>query len=421
MGKSTGLVYFVPAPVNFMDPYWIGFTALMSSLLGILTLQYLTAHPLRLGRAGFQLGGALILFIGSLAQSPESLVLNIAVSFASFAAGYLFSAWKFLDMKDERYIPELIREEGDKGDGHIAVIYFTHGEPETYSPIGWINQFKEFDEQGIKFIPFPFRPLFINALRKSYLRVGKSNHRSTHADMLISLERLFRESGDNLTRFYVSFLDDEPRPDAAVIQALNDGASRIIVSEVFLTISNHTAEGKELIKELDITERFGVPVEYTGPLWDSETLRSMFVERANTNLGGFTKEETGILLVGHGQPDEWDVEWATETEQETSFRQEILRLLASDGYLLENLSLAWMEFKSPKPAKKVEEFIKNGVKQVLYFSAAISADAIHSQYDVPELVHEAKIPSEVVTKNLGAWNNDPIVIQAIKEKIDRIF
>jgi sirohydrochlorin ferrochelatase len=239
--------------------------------------------------------------------------------------------------------------------------------------------------------------------------------------MLISLERRFREGGDDSTRFYVSFLDDEPRPDAAVVQALNDGASRIIVSEVFLTISNHTAEGKELISELDVTEKFGVPVEFTGPLWDSGTLRSMFVERANANLGEFTKEETGILLVGHGQPDEWDVEWATETDQETSFRQEILGLFAKDGYMPENLSLAWMEFKDPKPAKKVKEFVNNGVKQVLYFSAAISADAIHSQYDVPELVHEARVPEGVVTKNLGAWNNDPIVIQAIKEKIDRVI
>lgn len=362
-----------------------------------------------------------MLLIGNLALSKENLIINISISIGSIAIGYLVSAWRFLGIEDDREIPKLTRKEGDRGEGHTAIIYFTHGEPETYSPIGWINQFKEFDEQGITFIPFPFRPLFIRALRKSYLRVGKSNHRGTHIEMLKSIERAFRDNGDETTKYYISFLDDEPRPDAAVIQALNEGASRIVVSEVFLTISNHTAEGEELISELDVTEKFGIPVIYTGPLWDSETLRSMFVERANANLGEFSKEETGILLVGHGQPDEWDDEWATETEQETSFRQEILRLFADDGYMLENLSLAWMEFKKPKPAKKVEEFVRNGVKQVLYFSAAISADAIHSQYDVPELIHEAKIPEGVVTKNLGAWNNDPIVIRAIKEKIDQII
>ena len=124
------------------------------------------------------------------------------------------------------------------------------------------------------------------------------------------------------------------------------------------------------------------------------------------------------MLVGHGQPDEWDEEWPTETEQETLFRQEILELFEQDGYSEENLSLAWMEFKEPKPAPKVEEFISRGVRRVLYFSAAISADAIHSQYDVPALVNEADVPEEVQLINLGAWNAHPLVIQAIKQKID---
>ena len=77
-----------------------------------------------------------------------------------------------------------------------------------------------------------------------------------------------------------------------------------------------------------------------------------------------------------------------------------------------------MEFKEPKPAQKVEEFIRNGVEQVLYFSAAISADSIHSQYDVPALVAQARVPDGFPLTNLGAWNDDPIVIQAIKAKID---
>jgi hypothetical protein len=77
-----------------------------------------------------------------------------------------------------------------------------------------------------------------------------------------------------------------------------------------------------------------------------------------------------------------------------------------------------MEFKEPKPAEKVEEFSRNDVKKVLYFSAAISADAMHSQWDVPALVNKAAVPEGFPLINLGAWNDDPIVIRAIKEKID---
>jgi hypothetical protein len=43
---------------------------------------------------------------------------------------------------------------------------------------------------------------------------------------------------------------------------------------------------------------------------------------------------------------------------------------------------------------------------------------MHSQYDVPALVSKAKVPAGFPLINLGAWSDDPIVIQAIKEKID---
>jgi len=40
--------------------------------------------------------------------------------------------------------------------------------------------------------------------------------------------------------------------------------------------------------------------------------------------------------------------------------------------------------------------------------------------DVPELIAKAEIPNDIEIINLGAWNDDPLVIKAIKEKIDRI-
>jgi hypothetical protein len=80
-----------------------------------------------------------------------------------------------------------------------------------------------------------------------------------------------------------------------------------------------------------------------------------------------------------------------------------------------------MEFKEPKPAEKIEEFLDNGIEKLMFFSAAISADAIHSQYDIPDLVYEADFPEDFPIVDLGAWNNDPIVIQAIKEKIDQFM
>jgi len=393
----------------------------LSLMLGVLLVQYLTVHPLKMSL--YLIGTCLVFFVLIVVLwigfRGIQLWIGIALSLLSFALGYFGMTHLLLKREDLRPVPEITRRKDDTGLGHTAVVYFSHGEPETYDPIGWINQFNEFREQRIPFVPLVAIPFFIYQLRNKYLAVGRSNHRKMHARMIRSLESMYRVEGDTNTKFYLSFLDDNPRPDAAVIQALNDGASRIIVSEVFLTISNHTAEGKELIQDLNIEQEYGVPVLYTGPLYDSSTLKSMFLARADANISDTDKSKVGVLLVGHGQPDEWDVEWPTETEQEISFREDVLRLLADNGYARENISLAWMEFKQPEPADKVIAFSNNGVEKVLYFSAAISADALHSQYDVPALIHAAGMPDGFPLINLGAWNDDPIVIQAIKEKIDQ--
>jgi hypothetical protein len=393
---------------------------ILAFVSGLLLVQYLVVHPLKMSLFLFLSLSVLFVIIIMIASGFKGRPLPFAIVavLLFFIMGYAAMTHIFLSREDPRTVLELTRAPGDPGDGHTAVIYFTHGEPSTYDPIGWINQFREFDEQGIPFIPFLVRPYFVYQLRNAYLQVGKSHHRDMHLQMMQSLEAAYREEGDKTTKFYISFLDDEPRPDTAVIQALNKGASHIVVSEVFLTISNHTAEGKKLIEAVNFAH-YGATLTFTGPMWDSQGLRQMFVARANANLGGVPKSKVGVLLVGHGQPDEWDVEWATETEQETAFRQSILDLFAEDGYNPNNLGLAWMEFKEPKPAEKVEAFYQNGIEKLIFFSAAISADSIHSQYDVPELIHEADIHDNIPILNLGAWNDDPLVIAAIREKIDR--
>jgi protoheme ferro-lyase len=358
----------------------------------------------------------LVLVLGRAFRGRTRLIA-IVLSLVFVLIGYYVMTERFLAREDPRHVPEITRPQIEHGNGHTAVIYFTHGEPETYDPIGWINQFREFEEQGIPFVPLLAKPVFAYQLRQKYLQIGMSLHRQMHHKMLSSLEKEYRDEGDDSTRFYIAFLDDDPRPDAAVITALNEGAGEIVVSEVFVSVSNHTAEGEELIEAVEV-EDFGVSLDFTGPLWDSATLHSMFVKRANENIGSTDKSKVGVLLVGHGQPDEWDLEWPTETEHEISFRHQIMQLFEEDGYRRENLGLAWMSFKEPKPAVKMEEFINNGVEKIVYFSAAISADSIHSQYDIPTLVEEANVPEGVPVINLGAWNDDPLVIQAIKERID---
>jgi protoheme ferro-lyase len=76
-----------------------------------------------------------------------------------------------------------------------------------------------------------------------------------------------------------------------------------------------------------------------------------------------------------------------------------------------------MEFKQPAISECVKNLLNNGVERILVFSASISADSIHSDIQVPEAVHQVNIPEGVKVVNLGAWGNDPLVIESIRQKI----
>jgi sirohydrochlorin ferrochelatase len=388
---------------------WVSVVGLASAG-GLFLVNYLTVHPLQMSVQLLLAALCVFLVVVLLAVGQRG------VAVLSFGLGYTLRAQAVLAREDSRFVPELTRAVGDPGDGHIAVVYFTHGEPETFDPIGWLNQFREFDEQGIPFVPLVARPIFIYQLRNAYLQVGQSHHRQMHLQMARRLEEALRAEGFPDLRVYTSFLDDDPRPDAALIRALNEGASQIVVAEVFVSISNHTAEGEEQIHEVG-GEAYGATIRFTGPLWDSATLHRAFLEKANAAIGDTDPAKVGVLLVGHGQPDEWDREFPTQTEHELEFRRRVLELLTANGYDRENMALAWMEFKQPQPSEVVEALVARGVEKIIYFSAAISADSIHSQYDVPELIHQANVPEGIPLTNLGAWNDHPLVIEAIKERV----
>ena len=46
-----------------------------------------------------------------------------------------------------------------------------------------------------------------------------------------------------------------------------------------------------------------------------------------------------------------------------------------------------------------------------------SALIIHSQWDIPALMYEAKYPENFSLVNLGAWNDHPLTMQAIMERV----
>lgn len=398
-----------------MNQWWV-IAVGVSFLAGYFIVQYMVQSLARLGLYAVLMVAAFIglVFLLVTAYREQWLISAGLLFLAGLLVGYLAANALFLRQEEIRELPTLTRTDG--GDGHTAVLYFTHGEPPGYSPLPWIETIREYDHDNVPFIPWVFRPLFFNQLRAEYFKAGGSAHNKLHQAFFDTLRHSMPEEMERGTKFYLAFLDSNPRPDEMTIHAINDGASKIIVLPVFITESTHTLAGQEMVNSVE-PECYGVQVCYTGALWNSESLQASFVERAVEMTGSSDKTDIGVLLVGHGQPTQWENLYPAQNRQETEYREAILEKLVEAGYKSENIFLGWMEYQQPTITKAVSELAERGVKKILVFAVSLSADSIHSDIEVPAAVAEADLPETIQIAYIGQYGDHPLAIQAMREKI----
>ncbi len=398
-----------------MTTRWF-FMVVFAFLAGFFLVQYLVRPPAQMGLYAVLLVAALVgtAFVLLKWYQGREWILGGLVLVLALISGYLVSNAAFLAQEEERDLPELVRTDG--GDGHTAILYFTHGEPPGYSAQPWIETIRELDHDKVPFVPWLFRPMFFNQVRTEYFEAGGSAHNKLHKAFFDTLRRSLPEEEAKGTRFYLAFLDSNPRPDEMALHAINDGASKIVLLPVFITESTHTLAGEEMVASVE-PERYGIEVCYTGALWDSEALQNVFVERAREMTGGTDKSKVGILLVGHGQPTEWEEIYPAQNRQETQYREAIREKLIQAGYAPEHVVLGWMEFQKPTITESVSELAGSGVEKILVFAVSLSADSIHSDIEVPAAVEEAHLPETIRVEYVGQYGDHPLSIQAMREKI----
>ena len=393
---------------------WI-ILVVLALLTGFFVVYYMVAPFDVLGFYSILLAGTAggtIFLIATLFRGKK-IFLAIIFILVFLIIGFASANAVFLSQEDIYEIPSITRTDG--GDGHTAILYFTHGEPPGYDPLPWILTMREFEHDNVPFVPWIVRPLFFNNLRNEYLEAGGSAHNKLHKAFFDNL-RWSMANEEESTRFYLAFLDSEPHPDQMAAKAINEGASRIIILPVFITESTHTLAGQEMVYSVE-PEKYGVEIDYTGALGNSDLLHEVFVNRANELSFGFQKTDIGIILVGHGQPDEWEELYPEQNLQEDQYRGFIREKLLAADFLPENVVSGWMSFQEPTITQSAKNLVENNVKKILVFSVSLSADSIHSEVDVPKAIRSANLPEGIQIEYIGQYVDHPLAIEALIQKI----
>jgi len=334
----------------------------------------------------------------------------LASAGAGLALGWTAACYRMLGAPDRTAEPVTARELG--APRRRYVIYFTHGEPATYEPEPWVNMLHELAETVPGFPPKPVWPAILGGIKRAFREVGTSPHGQIHAE---TMQAVRRAVDDPDVEWRLSFLDAAPALRDAMADAARDGATDAVLLTVFLTDSDHTQEADDLDEAMGLSAA-GIRTVRTPVLWDDPRLARMVADKVVRAAGDRDRATVGVMLVGHGQPAQWDLTHPTETEQEVAFRSAVRALLVEEGFPAELVSDGWMSFRRPRVPDRVRALAAAGARTVIGVPVTISADSLHSLHDTPRLVRKGARGTGLEVIDVGAWNTEALLVELLADR-----
>lgn len=350
--------------------------------------------------------------IGPLVARQDTRARTTALGFGALGLGSGWVAASYRCLKRPDREAQRVSPIDPGAPPRRVIIYFTHGEPETYAPEPWVNMLYELAATVPQFPPKPVWPLILAGIKRSFRAVGTSPHGRIHATTMAAVRDAVGRSD---LEWRLSFLDAEPALREVMARAAQDGATEVVFLTVFLTESDHTAEADHLDEAMGLSAA-GIRWVRTPALWDDPRLAQMVAAKVIRATGDRDRARVGVMLVGHGQPAQWDRTHPTETEQEVAFRGAVRSILLAEGYAPDLVSDGWMSFREPKVPSRVRELAAAGATSVIGVPVTISADALHSLHDTPALVRKGARRTGLEVIDVGAWNTEDLLVELLADR-----
>jgi protoheme ferro-lyase len=343
-------------------------------------------------------------------RNPARAAANLAAGGMGLAFGWAAASYARLGEPD-RATPRVAPREST-APRRLCIVYFTHGEPETYQPEPWVRMLHELDATVPGFPPKPVWPFILAGVKRSFRAVGTSPHGRIHSETMAAVRRAVDRPD---VEWRLAFLDAEPSLWDAMAGAARDGATGVVLLTVFLTESDHTAAADDLDGAMGLSEA-GIRVVRTPVLWDDPRLARMVAQKVERAAADRDRSTVGVLLVGHGQPEQWDRTHPTETEQEIAFRAAVRDILVAEGFRADLVSDGWMSFRRPRVPERVRELADAGATCVIGVPVTISADSLHSLHDTPELMRRGARRSALEVIDVGGWNTEDLLVGLLADR-----
>jgi protoheme ferro-lyase len=296
--------------------------------------------------------------------------------------------------------------------GTTAVILLGDVDPDVYDERWTAADLDKLSDEGLLHVSIPILPFLFFAQKARYRAVGGV---SPAAKQLQALAERVSDAvkGTKVARVEPAWLGGERDLAVRVLRLAEHGFRTIVIDEVMIAGSLELDEAKRRVDALRLSD-LGVSVTYTESLWGAERIAALVAERVMAVAAD--PAETGVVLVGLGQPEERARSCGSFDEHETGFLTRVRLLLLDRGISENNVRLAWADWHGPDVTSAVRHVAALGCTRVVVAPACFPLDTVETMLELPLSVRQARIDEQVSVVSLNAWHDDPALVEELRAR-----
>lgn len=381
-----------------------------ASLVGVLVLKR-SLEPLiaLVGLLAFVAASGAFISISGYYGSVSAVLYGFAFIIASAGGGYALAS-SLLD----RFVGEPVSvaqlTEGHRPHAGPAAVVACCIEPQCYEPSATAGMLQMLTDEGLLDASMGALPFVFFAQKARYRAVGGES--PAHGELVAITEALHVSLGGWAT-LQATCGGPEPLP-RQVMRLAEKGHDPIIVAQLSIGQTGHLAEAKRQTDALHLDEQ-GVRVVYTDGLSDSDRVAALVTARVLRSVDD--APSTGVVLVGHGQPEERSRKNPGYDEDENRFLNRIRMQLTDQGLSEDNVRVAWAEWRTPNITSTVRHLAALGCRRVIVSPACFPLDTIATRLDIEIAVRQARVDDTITVVTLPAWADDPLLVEELRARI----
>lgn len=399
------------------QPAYLWIIVVVSSLVSGLAIVGVLVLPRRFEpfATGVAIGGVAactysLALIGIGYQRADALLYAFAFAIAGLGGGYALASTSLFRLARPLTTP--VFDDDPPRDQRAAVVITCCVEPPSYDAAATAGMLQSLTDEGLLDGSIGGLPFLFFAHKTRYREL---DGQSPSLAQLISItERLQSVMADEGVVTDWATCSGDTRLPLKVAAALRRGHRRVLIASLAVGNSVHMETARHEVDGLR-PEAHGASVTDADSIIRSDRIPELLIRRVLEAVGD--PNTAGVVLVGHGQPEERVRRRPAFGEAETIFLSRLRLLLTERGIDNDRVRIAWSEWVEPGVTSEVRHLAALGCERIVVVPAVFPLDTLSTSLDLKLAARQARVDDSVEIKMLPGWGPDDIVVDELRRLV----